>query len=155
MSEQTLAPEDQMMQWITSKWITKPIYVVSELGIADLMCAGPKNVEVLADKTETHAPTLYRLLRALSSIGIFVETDDRVFGLTPLARCLLSDAMRPMVRMFLSGWHDKAWNGLNYTVQTGKPGFDQTFGKPAFEWMEVSSVFPTKGGPVLMECILK
>jgi len=136
MSEQTLAPEDQMMQWITSKWITKPIYVVSELGIADLMCDGPKNVEVLADKTDTHPPTLYRLLRALSSVGIFVETDDRVFGLTPLARCLLSDAMRPMVRMFLSGWHDKAWNGLNYTVRTGKPGFDHAFNKSTFEWME-------------------
>ena len=136
MSEQTLTPENQMMQWITSKWITKPIYVVSELGIADLMCDGPKNVEVLAAKTDTHASTLYRLLRALSSVGIFVETDDRVFGLTPLARCLLSDAMRPMVRMFLSEWHDKAWNGLNYTVRTGKPGFDHTFSKPAFEWMK-------------------
>ena len=136
MSGQVLAPEDQMMQWITSKWITKPIYVVSELGIADLMFDGPKNVEVLADKTDTHAPTLYRLLRALSSVGIFVETEDRVFSLTPLARCLLSDAMRPMVRMFLSEWHDKAWNGLNYTVRTGKPGFDHAFGKPAFEWME-------------------
>ena len=45
MSEQMLAPEDQMMQWITSKWITKPIYVVSELGIADLVCDGPKSVD--------------------------------------------------------------------------------------------------------------
>jgi hypothetical protein len=136
MSEQMLAPEDQMMQWITSKWITKPIRLILELGIADLLCDGPLNVDSLAEKTDTHAPTLYRLLRALSSVGIFVETDDRVFDLTPLAQCLLSDAMRPMARMFLSDWHDKAWNGFNYTVRTGKPGFDHTFGKPAFEWME-------------------
>ena len=136
MSEQMLAPEDQMMQWITSKWITKPIHVISELGIADLLRDGPLSVDSLAEKTDTHAPTLYRLLRALSSVGIFVETDDRVFDLTSLAQCLLSDAMRPMAQMFLSDWHDKAWNGLNYTVRTGKPGFDHTFGKPAFEWME-------------------
>jgi len=136
MSEQMLAPEDQMMQWITSKWITKPIHVISELGIADLLRDGPLSVDSLAEKTDTHAPTLYRLLRALSSVGIFVETDDRVFDLTPLAQCLLSDAMRPMAQMFLSDWHDKAWNGLNYTIRTGKPGFDHTFGKPAFEWME-------------------
>jgi len=136
MSEQMLAPEDQMMQWITSKWITKPIHVISELGIADLLRDGPLSVDFLAEKTETHAPTLYRLLRALSSVGIFVETDDRVFDLTPLAQCLLSDAMRPMAQMFLSDWHDKAWSGLNYTVRTGKPGFDHIFGKPAFEWME-------------------
>ena len=136
MSEQMLAPEDQMMQWITSKWITKPIYVISELGIADLLCNGPLSVDSLAGKTDTHPPTLYRLLRALSSVGIFVETDDRVFDLTPLAQCLLSDAMRPIAQMFLSDWHDKAWNGLNYTVRTGKPSFDHTFGKPSFEWME-------------------
>jgi len=136
MSEQVLTPEDQMMQWITSKWITKPICVVVELGIADLLRDGPLGVDTLAEKTETHAPTLYRLLRALSSVGIFVETDDRVFDLTPLAQCLLSDAMRPMAQMFLSDWHDKAWGGLNYTVRTGKPGFDHTFGKSAFEWME-------------------
>ena len=136
MSEQMLAPEDQMMQWITSKWITKPIFVISELDIADLLRDGPLSVDFLAEKTDTHAPTLYRLLRALSSVGIFVETDDRVFDLTPLAQCLLSDAMRPMVQMFLSDWHDKAWGGLNYTVRTGKPGFDHTFGKSAFEWME-------------------
>jgi hypothetical protein len=37
MSERMQSPEDQMMQWITSKWITKPIYVISELGIADLL----------------------------------------------------------------------------------------------------------------------
>jgi hypothetical protein len=136
MSKQMLAPDDQMMQWITSKWITKPILVISELGIADLLRDGPLSVEFLAEKTSTHAPTLYRLLRALSSVGIFVETDDRVFDLTPLAQCLLSDAMRPMAQMFLSDWHDKAWGGLNYTVRTGKPGFDHTFGKSAFEWME-------------------
>jgi len=136
MSEHIPAPEDQMMQWITSKWITKPIYVVAELGIADLLRDGPLSVDDLADKTNTHASSLYRLLRALSSVGIFVETNEHMFGLTPLAQCLLSDAMRPLARMFLSGWHDKAWNSLAYTVRTGKPGFDHAFGKQAFEWME-------------------
>ena len=91
MSEQIPSSEDQMMKWITSKWITKPIYVAAELGIADLLRDAPLSVDALAIKTETHAPTLYRLLRALSSVGIFVETDERIFGMTPLAQCLLSD----------------------------------------------------------------
>ena len=140
MTEQMLAPEDQMMQWITSKWITKPIFVISELGIADLMCDGPKSVETLAKETDIHAPTLFRILRALSSVGVFVQTEDRVFGLTPLAQCLFSNALRPIARMFLSEWHDKAWNGLSHTVRTGEPGFDYTFGKPSFEWFEENPV---------------
>jgi cyclopropane fatty-acyl-phospholipid synthase-like methyltransferase len=136
MSEQIPSSEDQMMKWITSKWITKPIYVAAELGIADLLRDAPLNVDALAEKTNTHAPTLYRLLRALSSVGIFAETGERMFDMTPLAQCLLSDAMRPMARMFLSDWHDRAWNSLAYTIRTGKPGFDHAFGKQAFEWME-------------------
>lgn len=125
-----------MMQWITSKWITKPIHVATELGIADLLQDGPASIETLAKKTATHAPTLYRLLRALSAVGIFAETEERVFGLTPLAQCLRSDALRPVAQMFLSKWHDKAWDSLPYTVRTGNPGFDHAFGKPAFQWME-------------------
>ena len=136
MSEQMLTPEDQMMQWITSKWITKPICVVVELGIADLLRDGPLGVDTLAEKTETHAPTLYRLLRALSSVGIFLEKEEHVFELTALSRCLLSDAMGPMAQLFLSEWHDKAWNSLTYTVKTGKPGFDHAFGKQSFDWIE-------------------
>jgi hypothetical protein len=139
MSGQMLSPEDQMMQWITSKWITKPIYVISELGIADLMCDGPKSVEALAKETNTHAPTLYRLLRALSSVGIFIETEDQVFSLTPLAECLFSNALGPVAQMFLSAWHDKAWGGLNHTVRTGEPGFNHIFGKSSFEWFEENS----------------
>jgi len=140
MSEQMLSPEDQMMQWITSKWITKPIYVISELGIADLMCDGPKSVEALAEETNTHAPTLFRILRALSSVGVFNEIEDHVFGLTPLAQCLFSNALGPIARMFLSEWHDMAWNGFSHTVRTGEPGFDYTFGKPSFEWFEENPV---------------
>ena len=140
MSEPMLSPEDQMMQWITSKWITKPIYVVSELGIADLLGDGPKSVEALAKETKTHAPTLFRILRALSSVGVFIETEDQVFGLTPLAECLSSNALRPIARMFLSEWHDKAWDGLSHTVRTGEPGFDYSFGKASFEWFEENPV---------------
>ena len=136
MQVQKPSPEEQMMQWITSKWITKPICVAAEIGIADYLLAGPLSVDVLAGETETHAPTLYRLLRALAAVGIFTETQDRVFGLTPLAECLLTDRMRPLIRMFLSDWHDLAWGALDYTVRTGKPGFDYAFGQPAFEWME-------------------
>lgn len=136
MSEQTLSPENQMMQWITSKWITKPIYIISELGIADLLRDGPKRLEDLAMETNTHSPTLYRILRALSSVGIFHESENKTFSLTPLAECLLSDALRPIARMFLSPWHDKAWNGLSHAVRTGEAGFDHAFGKPSFEWFE-------------------
>jgi hypothetical protein len=39
MTPDELKPEDQMMRYIAAKWISKPIYVVAELGIADLLAA--------------------------------------------------------------------------------------------------------------------
>ena len=93
--------------------------------------------------------------------------------MTPLSRCLLSDAMRPMVRMFLSDWHDRAWNALDYTVQTGKPGFsvaklldlevlimgggrertiDEYKSLLSPVGLTVSKVIPTNRGPSLIEC---
>ncbi len=138
MSENAISPQDQMMQWITSKWITKPLHVVAELGIADLLRDGPLSVENLAKKTDTHTPTLYRILRSLSAVGIFEEIGEQEFGLTPLSQCLLSDAMRPLACMFLSDWHDKAWSGVDHTVRTGKPGFDHAFGTQSFEWLEAN-----------------
>jgi hypothetical protein len=91
LSDNFVAPQDQRMQWVTAKWITQPIQVVSELGVPDLLCAGPQRAEDLAEKTQTHAPTLFRVMRALSSVGVFVQTGDGKFALTPLSECLLSD----------------------------------------------------------------
>lgn len=43
------------------------------LGIADLLKDAPRSAGDLAGATGTHAPTLYRLLRALASVGVFAE----------------------------------------------------------------------------------
>jgi hypothetical protein len=58
---------------ISSYCITPMISVVAQLGIADVLHDGPKSVDELAQATSTHAPSLYRLLRALASLGIFAE----------------------------------------------------------------------------------
>ena len=92
-----------LMQFITSKWISKPISVAAELGIADLLADGPRHIDELAGLTGTHAPTLYRVMRALSCVGIFSEREDHLFELTPMAECLADSAMRSIALMFLSG----------------------------------------------------
>jgi hypothetical protein len=94
-----LPPHAQLMQFILGKWISKPIYVAAELGIADMLTDGPKSVDDLARMSETHAPSLYRLMRALAAVGIFSETNDNCFELTPMAECLKTGVMRPVALM--------------------------------------------------------
>ena len=129
------SPQDQMIHFITAKWISQPIRVAAQLGIADLLADGPMSVDDLAAKSKTHPPTLYRLLRALAGMGIFEELEDRAFGLTSLGQCLRTGAMRAMALTFLSDWHEKAWSSLMHSVQTGETAFDHAFGQPAFDWL--------------------
>ena len=131
-----LHPYEEVMKFILAKWISKPIYVAAKLNIADELSDGPKTIEKLAQKTDTHAPSLYRIMRALSCLGIFCELDDGRFELTPMAECLTSDALRPVALLMHSDWHDKAWGHLFESVKTGETAFDKVHGMPAFNWFE-------------------
>ena len=56
------------------------LYVAAKLNIADRVVAGPRPVETLAADTNTQADALYRVLRALISVGIFSEPQSRTIG---------------------------------------------------------------------------
>ncbi len=125
-----------MMQMIAAKWVSGPIHVAASLGIADILAGGPQTIEEIAGETGAYAPYLYRVMRALACVGIFIEQDNRTFGLTPLAGCLQTGAMRSIALFLLSDWHDQAWGRLAECVKTGKIPFEQAHGMPCFEWLE-------------------
>ncbi|HST19626.1 MAG TPA: methyltransferase dimerization domain-containing protein, partial [Blastocatellia bacterium] len=72
--------------------LTQALYVAAKLGVADLLAEKPLPVSELAARTATHERALYRVLRSLASVGVFEETDPKVFALTPYAEPLRSDA---------------------------------------------------------------
>jgi O-methyltransferase domain/Dimerisation domain len=116
--------------------VSQAIYVAATLGIADLLKDGPKSTDELAETTHTHAPTLYRLLRALASVGIFTETDGR-FGLTPLAEYLRTDtpgSLRAFVRLIGQQSFWRSWGHLLHSVRTGEPAFRKVHGTGPFEY---------------------
>ncbi|HZE72221.1 MAG TPA: methyltransferase dimerization domain-containing protein [Pyrinomonadaceae bacterium] len=94
---QVSAPPDAILtQMLFGAQMQKSICVATKLGIAELLAERPQTADELAAETETHAPSLYRLLRTLASIGIFAETADHKFELTPIAALLRSDAPNSM-----------------------------------------------------------
>jgi hypothetical protein len=72
----------QILQIVTNFWSSRAVYVFAKLGIPDLLKSGPKTTEELASETKMHAPSLYRVLRALSSIGFVSVTADGRFAQT-------------------------------------------------------------------------
>src|SRR2546425_404365 len=125
MEPEQVPPPVQLMQMIAAKWVSKPIHVAAKLGVADHLRQGPRHVDELAREVGAHAPSLYRLLRGLASVGVFAEVGEKRFELTPLAALLASGpgSARPLAIMIGERWHDRAWEELLYSVQTGSSGF--------------------------------
>jgi SAM-dependent methyltransferase len=130
-------PPVQMLQMIAGFWVSRAIYAAAKLGVADLVADAPKSVAELAAATETHAPSLYRVMRALASVGIFAQDADARFAQTPLSATLLTDApgsLRWLAMTELGEEHYPAWEELLHSVKTGERAFDRHFGKPVWEF---------------------
>jgi hypothetical protein len=128
-------PEQQLNQLICGNWSSQCIYVAAKLGIADLLKEGPRSIEDLARETGTHQKSFYRLLRALASIGIFVEMPGERFTLTPAADLLRSDVSGSQrnLAILMGEEHYRAWGELLYSIETGKPAFERIYGQGIFD----------------------
>jgi ubiquinone/menaquinone biosynthesis C-methylase UbiE len=132
-----LSPQEQLGRMLTGYWVTQSVYVAAKLGLADLLKDGPRTVGELAQTTRTDAAALYRLLRALASVGVFVEGAEQRFSSTPLADCLRSDVpgSQRSLALMVGEEHYTAWGELLYSVQTGKIAFDKVYGMPVFDFL--------------------
>ena len=114
------------LQWLVNGYqVSQALHVAATLGIADRLGDGPRSCEDLAGGG-AHAPTLYRLLRALAAVGVFREEPGRRFALTPLGEGLRADVPKPVGPMAVfvgqpSYW--QAWGHLLHSVRTGENAF--------------------------------
>ena len=119
--------------------ISQAVYTAAILGLADLLVEGPQTAEELACAADAHAPSLYRLLRALASIGIFAEDAERRFSLTPRAEALRTDSpgsLRYFVLMVAGPENRAACAEMLHSVRTGEPAFQEAFGMSAWEYRQ-------------------
>jgi hypothetical protein len=133
-----LPPPVQMMQMITGFWTSCCIYNAAKLDIADRLANGPQTVDQLAEQTHTHAPSLYRVLRALAGTGIFTRQPDGAFANTTLSETLRADVPGSMKAMAIAqlGDHYNAWGNLLYSIKTGEISFDKIEGMPVWQFYE-------------------
>jgi len=141
-------PETTLGRMIGGFMVTQMIYVATKLGIADLLKDGPKSIERLAESVEADPRSLYRLMRGLASVGIFAETDDRHFELTPLATFLQTRAPGSMRNFALWAGEALTWRPfgeLLHSVKTGKPAFKHVFDTGIMDYLagdaEASQIF--------------
>jgi hypothetical protein len=129
-------PHDQMARMITGYWVSQMVYVAAKLRIPDRLADGPKTAEELAQATGTHARSLYRLLRALASLGVFTEGGDHRFSPTPLADALRSDVPGSQWAMAIMMGEEqyRCWGDLLESIRTGQTAFERLYGQPIFDY---------------------
>jgi hypothetical protein len=122
-------------------WIARSLYAAAKFRIADLLKDGPQSVSELAAATGTHEQSLYKLLRALASIEIFVETESGQFANTALSIYLRSDVPDSQLYLVqLTGeeplW--RPWEAFEYSLRTGKSAFEHTYGTTLWQYLKQS-----------------
>jgi hypothetical protein len=118
--------------------ISQAISVAARLGLADLVRDGARGSDDLAAATETHAPSLYRLLRVLAAVGVLEEGQGRRFTLGPLGVLLQTDApgsLRALAVLCGQDPHWRVWGQLLHSVRTGERAFDHLYGQSLFAYL--------------------
>jgi O-methyltransferase domain len=132
-------PAAVMYRLIVGRWVSHLIYVASKLELADRLKDGPRTVEELATAAEVQAPALYRVLRALASVGVFAETKGKRFKLTPLAVTLqksVPSSMHAAALTVSEQYQEDAWAQLLHGLKTGEIPFLKAHGVSVFEYLE-------------------
>ena len=133
-----MPPQMLLYQMAIGHYLSRALHVIAKLGVADLLSAGARGVEELAKATETHPPSLRRVMRLLASVGVFEEKEDGGFALTALGECLRADvpgSSRAMVLLFAGIGIQDSWKDLEWCVRTGEPAYRKRGAADAFAEM--------------------
>ncbi len=133
-----LSPDAHLMQLGMGMFPAQAIFVAAKLGIPDQLAAGARSTSDLAQATGTNESSLFRLLRALASMGAFTEVSDRTFANTPVTELLRSDSpqsMRDLILWMSEEPHWAIYSRMIDSVRTGKPIWEDVHGEPVFPYL--------------------
>jgi len=128
---------------IAGYWVSQAIHTAAKLKIADLLADGPKTVGQLAIDCSANENCLYRLMRALASVDIFIESGDRSFALNHMGSQLRSDVAGShyALAVMMGQENYQAWGQLFNNVKTGETAFVKVFGREIFEHLQLHPEF--------------
>jgi ubiquinone/menaquinone biosynthesis C-methylase UbiE len=127
----------KMLQLLSSLWVTRAVGSFARLGLADVMEGGAQDAAAIAAARGLVPDRVYRLLRALSTVGLVAEPARGKFTLTPLGRLLGSHAPNntKTTAVFLNDYFADMWMHLDDALAGERTGFEALKGKPFFDWL--------------------
>jgi hypothetical protein len=130
-----IPPAALLYQLAIGHYGSRAVHLAAKLRLADHLADGPLDAQQLAKATGTHAPSLHRLLRLLTTVGVLEELEGGRFAPTPLGEMLREDvpgSARALVMFFAGRFEQDGWRDLEWSVQTGRPAHERT--SPGLDW---------------------
>jgi hypothetical protein len=135
---------------VFGRWKTQITHTAVELGIFESMSSDkPKTALEVSREAEVDPEMAFRLLRAVSSLGLLIHTQDETkskleaeFRLTPAGALLRKDHPQSMADIMLlenGETHYNVWKHLTELVrdgETNKNGFVREYGRSVFEFAQ-------------------
>jgi len=126
------------MQLATGFMASAALHAITKLGIPEFLRAGPKSAEHLAREANVNEDALYRVMRALASIGVFNEVSPRTFTLTPLGELLRAGVPGTLKEMIL-WWNDRlhfeTYAEMEQALRTGETVIEKVHGDSCFDYL--------------------
>jgi hypothetical protein len=128
----------QVIDLIFGRWHSQILYTGVKLGVFDALANGPTSAVSVASALDVDAGLLYRLMRALGSLGLLHEDTSRTFALTPMGELLCRDhphTLRGMALLEEGPEHYAVWKHLPALITEGQQdAFVREYGQPVFEY---------------------
>lgn len=137
----------RLIQISSAFWQSRALYIATKIGIADTVGDSCWKIPDLANTLEVNEERLYRLMRMLSSIGIFQEVRHYEFINSKLSTYLQEDhskSVKNMILMHNSPEMCKPWyESLEQAIRTNTVPFKMIHGTDLFEYMDQNKDFNT------------
>jgi hypothetical protein len=134
-----IPPDAQLLRVLFGFMVTKGLSAVASLNVADELEDGPMYYTDLAAAVDADQRALHRVLRMLTSVGIFQETKPGEYANNPVSDLLRTDhpaSLRDMAVMVTSDSHWMPWGQLSEVVRSGASGAQHAFGTDLFTWFQ-------------------
>ncbi|MEV0789248.1 methyltransferase dimerization domain-containing protein [Kribbella sp. NPDC050459] len=126
----------ELLRLIGGYQVSQAISVAARLGISDVLATSPQTLSELAQSTGADVPSLGRLMRALTALGLYTD-DGGTFANTELGAALRVDAPRSVAgwaRFIGTGSYWQTQAALEQSVRSGETAFSIVHGEPVWEY---------------------
>jgi hypothetical protein len=126
----------ELLRLIGGYQVSQAISVAARLGISDVLATSPQTLSELAQSTGADVPSLGRLMRALTALGLYTD-DSGTFANTELGAALRVDAPRSVAgwaRFIGTGSYWQTQAALEQSVRSGETAFSIVHGEPVWEY---------------------